>query len=148
MISNLLQNPLLIPVWSAIFCGLIIGFEREIKGKPLGISTSLFICVGSAVFTWISLNIPNVEDTSRVIAQIVNGIGFLGAGTIIFTKNKLRGLTSASIVWVTAAVGILCGLDLTNEAFLVTITLIVLDILLSKIKWTIRKKKAKDDEEW
>lgn len=94
----------------AIFCGILIGLERESRGKPAGVRTLVLICLGSAIFVQISKMISgNFGDPSRVAAQVVSGIGFLGAGAIIQQSDRgyIAGLTSAASIWVTAAVGMI-----------------------------------------
>src|SRR5690242_865263 len=96
----------------AILCGGLVGLERELKNKPAGIKTNILICVGSALFTSISLlmsaslaDTGHYGDPSRVAAQIVSGIGFLGGGTIIQTRGTILGLTTAATIWTVAAIG-------------------------------------------
>lgn len=99
----------------AIACGGLIGVEREIKNKPAGFRTNILICLGSMVFMWISARVAlSVEpghpgDPGRIAAQVVTGIGFLGAGTIIQSRGRVVGLTSAAMIWVVSAVGMSIG---------------------------------------
>ncbi len=116
-------NDLLPSPWSsialavtAVFCGAIVGAEREKKGKPTGTRTLTLVCVGSAVFTMISfgpaaaINAAGVKtDVGRIAAQIVSGIGFLGAGVILRGRFGVAGLTSAATIWIMAATGMLVG---------------------------------------
>ena len=95
----------------------VIGLEREYRDKAAGFRTHFLVALGSALFMIISaygfegvLTSPEQRlDVSRIAAQVVSGIGFIGAGTIIFQKNAVRGLTTAAGVWVTAAIGMACG---------------------------------------
>ena len=95
----------------AMVLGGIIGLERDYRAKDAGFRTHFLVAVGSALFTLLSMYgfSDGVRDTSRVAAQVVSGIGFLGAGLIVFQKNVVRGLTTAAGLWVTAAVGMACG---------------------------------------
>lgn len=98
---------------AAVLSGAVIGFDREIRDKPAGLRTLSLVSLGSAVFTLTAIDGGAVVDsTSRVIQGIVTGIGFLGAGTIIRgkTEESVRGLTTAASVWLSAAIGIACGL--------------------------------------
>jgi putative Mg2+ transporter-C (MgtC) family protein len=111
-----LQLGLLGRLLLAAVLGGIIGFEREIAGKPAGLRTNLLICVGSALFTELSVEITRFStgsgprpDPGRIAAQIVTGIGFLGAGTILRSHGRISGLTTAATVWVVAAVGVAVG---------------------------------------
>ena len=114
--------------------------EREVKKKDAGITTTVFICVGAAIYTFLSGRIEGVLDSSRVIAQIVSGIGFIGGGVIIFDKDKIQGLTSASIIWLVAAIGILNGLQMHGEAIFASLTVVVVDFLFGKFKWILRNR--------
>jgi len=98
--------------------GGAIGFEREIAGKPAGLRTNFLICVGAALFTHLSIHIAQIGftpdgrpygDTTRIAAQIVSGIGFLGAGAILHAHGAVVGLTTAASIWVVAAVGSAIG---------------------------------------
>nr|WP_232369892.1 MgtC/SapB family protein [Prevotella illustrans] len=95
----------------ALLLGGIIGIEREYRSKDAGFRTHFLVAMGSALFTIISQYgfSEALKDSSRVAAQVVSGIGFLGAGIIIFQKNMVRGLTTAAGLWVTAAIGMACG---------------------------------------
>ncbi len=95
----------------ALLLGGIIGVEREFRAKDAGFRTHFLVSVGSALFCVVSQYGfgEELKDASRVAAQVVSGIGFLGAGTIIFQKNVIRGLTTAAGLWVTAAIGLACG---------------------------------------
>ncbi len=99
----------------AIACGGLIGVEREIKNKPAGFRTNILICLGSMLFMWLSTQVAMVvaagrpADPGRIAAQVVAGIGFLGAGTIIQSRGQITGLTSAAMIWVVSAVGMTIG---------------------------------------
>jgi putative Mg2+ transporter-C (MgtC) family protein len=142
-----INSPLMMPVWYSIICGGIIGIDRELKKKHAGMRTSIFICVGAALFSYISQNIPGVLDSSRVTAQIVSGIGFIGGGVIIFNQDRLRGLTSAAIIWLIAALGVLNGMGMYYEAIMTSITVVVIDVFLGKVKWKLRDYIDSDEEE-
>jgi putative Mg2+ transporter-C (MgtC) family protein len=146
IVEKLTSNPLMLPVWYSIICGAIIGLDREIKKKNAGIRTSIFICVGAALFSYISGNIEGTLDHSRVTAQIVSGIGFIGGGVIIFSNNKLKGLTSAAMIWLTAALGVLNGMGLYFEAVMTALTIVFIDIILGRIKWKLRRDNEDDEE--
>jgi len=112
----------------AVLCSFVIGLERQIFGKPAGIRTSILICVGTYCFVGLSTSLIGTStDTSRVVGQIVTGIGFLGAGLMFNNGALVQGVTSASIIWVLAAVGSLVGFEFHGAAFLITgLTIIVL----------------------
>ncbi len=94
----------------AVVLGALIGYERERKGKPAGVRTHGMVSVGAALFTVVSLHgFPGTGDPARVAAQVVAGIGFLGAGAILHQRGSVQGLTTAASLWVTAAIGVAVG---------------------------------------
>lgn len=100
---------LLLPL-VAVLCGGIIGVEREQREKPAGLRTLILVCLGSTLFTITSLIFnTSSNDSGRVAAQIVTGIGFLGAGAILHGRNTISGMTTAASIWVVAAIGVLAG---------------------------------------
>ena len=116
----------------AALLGGIIGLEREYREKAAGLRTHFLVALGSALFMIVSAygfdgaltNSQMRLDVPRIAAQVVSGIGFIGAGTIIFQKNSVHGLTTAACVWVTAAIGLTCGAGMYLLA--VSATLLVL----------------------
>jgi putative Mg2+ transporter-C (MgtC) family protein len=96
---------------SAVLCGGMIGFERGRAQKPAGMRTLILICLGSAIFTQASILIAenSLADRGRIAAQVVSGIGFLGAGAIIRERGLLIGVTTGAGIWATAAVGVVLG---------------------------------------
>ena len=111
--------------------GGAVGIEREIRQKPAGLRTNILIAVGSALFTALSIQIAHVGGTpDRISAQIVTGIGFLGAGAILRSGHHVQGMTTAATIWVNAAVGMAAGAGEFLMATMTTaITLIVLAAL-------------------
>lgn len=105
----------------AVFCGFLIGLERQIKGKPAGIRTSILVCLGAYVFVSIAGSFETDTSPSRVIGQVVSGIGFLGAGLILSKNGLVHGVTSAAIIWMLAAVGCLIGIERIGAALWITI---------------------------
>ena len=106
--------PFLLRCGIAALCGAMIGLERELKQKPAGFRTNILICVGSAMYMGIGVlligqtSLSGVDPT-RIAAQVVTGIGFLGAGCIIQQGARITGLTSAATIWVVAAIGLIAG---------------------------------------
>lgn len=94
----------------AIVIGGVIGAEREYRDKAAGFRTLIFICVGSTLFTMISIKIANNSDPARIAAQIVSGVGFLGAGAILRDGGRIVGLTTAAMIWLAAALGMGIGI--------------------------------------
>lgn len=112
----------LLRVLAASVCGGLIGLERELKGRPAGLKTFSLVCIGAALAMVTNEYIARIsggnEDLARMAAQVISGIGFLGAGTIIVTgTNQIRGLTTAAALWVTAALGICIGAGFYTGAF-------------------------------
>jgi putative Mg2+ transporter-C (MgtC) family protein len=93
----------------AIAAGGLIGAEREYRDKAAGFRTIIFICVGAALFTIFSLKLGGDQDPARIASNIVSGVGFLGAGAILFASGRVVGLTTASTIWLAAALGIGIG---------------------------------------
>lgn len=132
----------------ALLLGALTGLERELAGKEAGIRTSLMVAGGAALFAIIGLNLPYLVATSpenlpevvarnsgflSVVANIVIGVGFLGAGIIIKTGERVHGLTTAAVIWVTAAVGTLAGIGLLKFAATAAIILAAILYLLRKL---------------
>ncbi|MBQ9781972.1 MAG: MgtC/SapB family protein [Clostridia bacterium] len=123
--------------------GFVIGLERKRRGKEAGIRTHTIMCIGSCLFMVISLNLSKTLqfDPARIAAQIIPGIGFLGAGMIIFKKNEIHGLTTAAGIWCTAGVGMSCGANLYVIAIVSTIIIMLAQWLLhTDIKIFAKKK--------
>ena len=111
----------------ALALGGAIVIEREYRAKEAGFRTHFLVALGSALFCIVSQYGfgSDLKDSSRVAAQVVSGIGFLGAGTIIFQKNVVRGLTTAAGLWVTAAIGLACGTGMYVAALATTIMVLL-----------------------
>ena len=95
----------------AVILGAAIGMERQLSGKSAGLRTNLLICLGATVFTIVSREMAGTSDaaTTRIAAQIVSGVGFLGAGAIIQDRGGVHGLTTAATIWLVASIGMACG---------------------------------------
>jgi putative Mg2+ transporter-C (MgtC) family protein len=110
----------------ASLLGGLIGLERERKHRPAGLRTNMFMCFGSAMFTILSvlLAAPGGQDQSRIAAQIITGIGFIGAGSILHSRGGVQGLTTAATIFVVAAIGMCTGAGLILPAALATVLVI------------------------
>ena len=93
----------------AVFIGGLIGIERELHYKAAGFRTMMLICVGATLFTMFSIRIGGPSDPARIAAQIVTGVGFIGAGVILHERGEVRGITTAASIWAAAALGIGIG---------------------------------------
>jgi putative Mg2+ transporter-C (MgtC) family protein len=143
MSHHAILNSFLLKSGMAILCGGMIGAERELKGKSAGFRTNILICLGSTYFMLVSLLVSSMAesgrpgDPGRVAAQVVTGIGFLGAGTIIQSRGQIAGLTTAALIWVVSSIGLLIGSGFLLLAFLGTalifLTLTVLGVVERKL---------------
>ncbi|KJY68147.1 membrane protein [Vibrio coralliilyticus] len=119
--------------WPALLCcainGLLIGAERQTRGKPVGIRTSILIIAGTYLFMSMAVSLsPNTLDQARVLGQIITGVGFLGAGVMMTLDGKIHGVTSAAVIWLLAALGLMIGLGYLQQS--VVITVLALIVLL------------------
>jgi putative Mg2+ transporter-C (MgtC) family protein len=119
-VARALRLDLLVKLLLAVLLGGVIGFERELAGKPAGLRTNILICVGAALLMDVSVRVGIINgtrmgDPGRIAAQIVSGVGFLGAGTIMQSQGMVTGLTSAATIWVVAAIGMTIGAGLYIE---------------------------------
>ena len=117
----------IVPVLLAVGCGTVIGLERQLKHKAAGLRTNILICLGAAVFTIISREMASGSQDSitRIAAQIVTGVGFLGAGAVIQDRGGIHGLTTAATIWLMASIGMACGARFYGLAILSTIRALV-----------------------
>lgn len=101
----------LISMLAAIILGALIGLERELSNKPLGLRTNILICLGACIFTIASIQLGVLFESSadRIAAQVVGGVGFLGAGAIIRDRGTVQGATTAATIWLVASLGVACG---------------------------------------
>jgi putative Mg2+ transporter-C (MgtC) family protein len=126
----------------AAFLGALIGVERELAGKDPSIRTFSLISMGSclfAVLSWESLNEFGVGDPARIAAQIIPGIGFIGAGTIFRSKYGVSGFTTAALMWVTAGIGMAVGLKRSDLAISATILALFLTFSLRLVHKFVRR---------
>lgn len=124
----------------ALALGAFIGVEREVAHKSAGVRTHALVALGSALFTIISQSLagPTIDPT-RIAAQIVTGIGFLGAGMIVFDQSRVKGLTTAAGVWTAAAIGMAVGFNLNSLAVFSTFLTVMIFVVL----WPIERKFVK-----
>ncbi len=115
----------------AVGAGFFIGIEREFKGKDAGLKTNMLVSVGACVFVFLSLQFQAGEsfDPTRVLSQVVTGIGFLGAGVIIKNGGTVQGLTTAATVWCSAAAGCIAAFYMITDLVLFTLTVVLVNII-------------------
>ena len=128
--------------------GAAIGIERELHRKPAGLRTNILIAVGAALFTTLSVHLAGVGGTpDRIAAQIVTGVGFLGAGAILHSGGSIHGMTTAATIWINAAVGMAVGAGQYTMAAVATgITVVVLAALAPFEAWFERRNSADDHQ--
>src|SRR3954465_2290791 len=127
----------------AAILGGIIGIEREIRDKPAGLRTNILICVGSTLFMSISTKVAELlgGDPTRIAAQIISGIGFLGAGAVLHSHGFVLGLTTAATIWVVAGIGMALGSGFYGTAVFTTLMTIVTLTLLSFVEHRIGNRR-------
>jgi putative Mg2+ transporter-C (MgtC) family protein len=130
--------PFLVRCGAAALCGGMVGLERELRDKPAGFRTNILICVGAAMYMTTGLLLfqddSRMGDPSRIAAQVVTGVGFLGAGAIIQSHGRVSGLTSAATIWVVAAIGIIAGAGYPILAFVATCMVVLTLVVLLKVE--------------
>lgn len=129
----------------AVVCGGLIGIEREVKRRPAGFRTHILICLGAAVTTltsqYLYLVLGLYTDVARLGAQVVAGIGFIGAGTIIVTnRRRVKGLTTAAGLWTSAIIGLVCGAGYIEGALFATLMVLLAELVLVKIEYRFARK--------
>jgi putative Mg2+ transporter-C (MgtC) family protein len=140
MASGLLESSIVRLTLAAILGGLI-GLERELKHRAAGLRTNMFICFGSAMFTLLSTRLAGVpSDAARIAAQIIPGIGFIGAGSILHTRGLTSGLTSAATLFVVASVGMAAGGGLYATAIFATGAVLIALFFLGQLEETFNVK--------
>ena len=131
----------------SVICGGIIGIERETSGKPAGLRTNVLVCVGSMLFTVVSFEMARMSggDATRIAAQIVTGIGFLGAGAILHETGKgITGMTTAAMIWMIAALGVMVGAGMLITAFAIALATTLTMIGLKRIERFINRRQGVD----
>lgn len=122
-----------------VFCGGLIGLEREFKRRPAGFRTHILVCLGAAMTTltgeYLLLYMHYETDMGRLGAQVVAGIGFLGAGTIITKRERVRGLTTAAGLWTAAVVGLAIGAGFYEGALIATLLVEIAELIFSRVEY-------------
>lgn len=116
----------------------IIGLERHLRGRAIGLRTNVLVCLGSFLFVSMAVNVPT-NDEVRMAAQVVSGIGFLGAGVILRDGTNIRGLNTAATLWCNAAIGVMCASGILLEATIGTFFILISNVLLRYISRKLLK---------
>ena len=137
----ILENPLydcLLKVAVSFFCGIVLGIERRTRQQFIGLRTLILICVSSCLLMQISLYIATLSqgrgDPGRIAAQVVSGIGFIGAGAILHQGLNIKGLTSAAIIWTAAALGLAIGAGYLVPSVIILVVIILSLVVIEKIE--------------
>ena len=145
--AEALQLGLLLKLGLATLLGGVIGLERELSGKPAGLRTNILICIGATLFTVVSIHMLPIGqgglDASRIPAQIVSGVGFIGAGAILHARGSVTGLTSAATIWVVAAIGMALGSGAYVEALGTAVLVMVVLWGLRSVERLVARQSAK-----
>ncbi len=148
MVSD--QEVVLRLLLAVLFSGLI-GLEREVSGRAAGFRTHILVCVGSTLVMLTAMHLVDLYrgavsiDPGRVAAQVVSGIGFLGAGTIIQIRDSVRGLTTAAGLWAAAGIGLAVGSGFYVGAVATTAIVLVVLYLLSRVEQSVGTKRKEDE---
>ena len=140
-----------VTVGVALLCGGIVGFERQLRGKPAGVRTSILVCLGTSVFIHLGSAVSGVgSDPTRVLGQLVTGIGFLGAGVMFSRQGAITGVTTAAVIWMLAAIGAAIGLGRYAGAIalaVVTVGVLVgIELLESSVRWLTRGVHRREED--
>ena len=134
---------------ASVVCGAIVGIERQLRGKAIGIRTSILICLATQVFVRLSTNLT-IEgapvDPTRVLGQIVTGVGFLGAGVILAKGGSVTGVTSAAVVWMLAAIGSTIGAGRPLEALVLATLVVGILIVVRTLESAFKRLRGGSDE--
>lgn len=122
----------IIQIIAAFIAGALLGLEREYHSKPAGFRTMILICVGSCLFTILSVSFSTNQD--RIAANIITGIGFIGAGVVFKSGSNVQGITSAATIWMAASIGMCIGLQFYILAAVVVVLVLLILILLTRLE--------------
>ncbi len=128
----------------ALIAGLIIGFERQWHHKSAGLKTNMLVATGSAIFVLLSIKMAVVEptiDVTRIIAQVVTGVGFLGAGVIFREGASVHGLTTAATIWCSAAIGCMAATGYLLETLICTALVVFVNSFLEPLDTWLKNRK-------
>ena len=133
-------------VSAALFSGVLIGIERELRNKNAGLKTNALVALGAAVFVVISIQFRDTAgvDVTRVLGQVVTGIGFIGAGVILHKGTTVRGLTTAATIWCSAGAGCLAAVGFYKELAVLTIMIIFVNVIFGALDDYINRRLDRD----
>jgi len=147
--AALSQESFVLQLLTAVACGGIVGFERQLRGKAIGIRTSILICLATQVFVRLGTDLAGPQigaDPTRVLGQVVTGVGFLGAGVILARGGAVTGVTSAAVVWMLAAIGSTIGAGRASEALVLSIAVVLILIVARGLETIFKRLRGGSDE--
>ena len=134
---------------ACVVCGGMVGIERQLRGKAIGMRTSILICLATQVFVRLGMQLSAgsvATDPTRVVGQVVTGVGFLGAGVILARGDSITGVTSAAVVWMLAAIGSTIGAGHPNEALLLSVLVVSILIVVRRLEAAFIRLRGGSDE--
>lgn len=136
----------IVKIGLSVLAGLLIGIEREYKGKAAGLKTNMLVSLGACVFVSLSLHFQggNYIDLTRVLSQVIIGVGFLGGGVILKRKGSIEGLTTAATVWCSAAAGCIAAMYLVGNLIIFTAMVVTINIIFGFIDSKIKSRESKN----
>lgn len=136
-----------IRITAALFAGFIIGFERQWHHKAAGLRTNTLVSLGSALYVLLSIMLTQTTgDVTRIIGQVVTGIGFLCAGVIFREGFSVHGLTTAVTIWCSSAIGCLAAAGLYTETLIATVFILIVNVILKPIDGWLTKRNPDENE--
>ncbi len=143
----MLDPAFVLQLGTSILCGGIVGLERQLRGKAIGIRTSILICLATQVFVRLGVTLDGAgTDPTRVIGQVVTGVGFLGAGVILARGGAIHGVTSAAVVWMLAAIGSTIGVGRPAEGLALSLLAVGLLIVVRVLESAFKRLRGGSDE--
>ncbi len=128
-----------IPIGVSVLCGTIIGLERQLRGKPAGVRTSILICLSTTIFIHLGAQFSGESgDPTRVLGQLVTGVGFLGAGVMMAHNGTVSGVTTAAVIWILAAIGAAVGLAHFEGAIALAVVTVVILVGIEKLESSVK----------
>ncbi len=142
----LTDNEMILRITVAFILSALVGLEREVRRHEAGLRTHIMVCLGSTLTMLTSLHVFDIYksqapvDPTRIAAGVITGIGFLGAGTIMRSQDHIKGLTTASTLWVVAALGLSVGCGFYKTSMYVTVLVLTVLLFLRRVEWGLLKK--------
>jgi putative Mg2+ transporter-C (MgtC) family protein len=144
---GMLESSFALQLATSIICGGVVGLERQLRGKAIGIRTGILICLATQVFVRLSVILGGSgTDPTRVLGQVVTGVGFLGAGVILARGGAVTGVTSAAVVWMLAAIGSTIGVGRPAEGLALSVLVVAILIGVRLLEVAFKRLRGGSDE--